>query len=62
MTELQSSNLPPDATPVSMEQLFSIVGELFVQVRILQGMLRNNLADGANGAVKGERSLSSQDN
>jgi hypothetical protein len=62
MTESQSSNFPPDATPITTEQLFMIIGELSVQVRILQGMLRQKLEPEINGAVKGERSLQSQDN
>ena len=61
MTESQPSNLPPDATPVSTELLFSIIGELTVQVRVLQAMLRQKLAGEANGAIKGEYQIQSQD-
>jgi hypothetical protein len=28
--------LPPGATPIQMEEVFSIVGELYVQVRVQQ--------------------------
>ena len=61
MPELQSSNLPPDATPISTEQLFAIIGELFVQVRVLQGMLRQKLGGELDGAVE-KRSLQGKDN
>jgi len=53
--------IPQDGTSVSTEQLLSIIGELTVQVRVLQQMLRNNLEKDLNGAVE-ERSLQSKDN
>ena len=51
----------PDDTPVSTEQLFAIIGELFVQIKVLQTMLRQKLSEGIDGAVE-ERSLQSKDN
>lgn len=55
-----SQELPPNATPVTTEQMFAIIGELFVQVRILQAMLNRQLeTDKANGLVDAikERSI-----
>ena len=57
MQELNGSNpqqLPPDSTPISTEQLFAIIGELTVQVKVLQAMLKREL----ESAVK-ERSVQS---
>lgn len=55
---METNQLPPDGTPVSMDVLFAIIGELTVQVRVLQTMLRNQLQADANGAVK-ERQIQS---
>ena len=61
------TQIPDNATPISTEQLFAIIGELTVQVRVLQAMLRNQLGQdvdgpqGINHAVE-ERSLQSKDN
>ena len=61
MQELNGSKinkeLPPDSTPISTEQLFAIIGELTVQVKVLQAMLKREL----DSAVE-KRSLQSKDN
>jgi hypothetical protein len=53
--------IPPDATPISTEQLFAIIGEQAVQIKVLQGLLRNQLEKVNNGAIE-ERSIQSKDN
>lgn len=58
---MTNNNIPEDATPISTEQLFAIIGELTVQVRVLQAMLRNQLEQGVDGAIT-ERSLQNKDN
>ena len=61
MQELTNSNnqqLPPDATPITTEDMLLAIGELFIQTRVLQRMLRSL----AKGDASQERSLQSQDN
>jgi hypothetical protein len=61
MPELNNSNnqqLPPDATPVSTDDLLMCIGELFVQVRVLRKMISQRLESNDSDAIK-ERSLSS---
>jgi hypothetical protein len=48
---MTNSNIPEGSTPISTEQLFAIIGELTVQVRVLQTMLRRQLESDKDGAI-----------
>jgi hypothetical protein len=57
MQELNGSN-PPDGTPVSTDDLLLAIGQLYIQVQILQRMLRRELEANATQ----ERQVQSKDN
>jgi len=40
MPDSRSSSLPPDATPISTDELLAAIGELYVQVRVLRMMVQ----------------------
>jgi hypothetical protein len=54
MTDSLSSNnpqLPPDAIPITTDDMLLAIGQLYIQVQTLQRMLRRQLESDKNGAV-----------
>jgi hypothetical protein len=54
MTDSLSSNnqqLPPDAIPITTEDMLLAIGQLYIQVQTLQRMLRRQLESDKDGAV-----------
>jgi hypothetical protein len=54
MTDSSSSNnpqLPPDAIPITTDDMLLAIGQLYIQVQTLQRMLRRQLESDKNGAV-----------
>jgi hypothetical protein len=54
MQELNNSNnqkLPPDAVPITTEDMLLAIGQLYIQVQTLQRMLRRQLESDTDGAV-----------
>jgi hypothetical protein len=39
-----TQQLPPDARPISMDELLVAIGELYVQVRVLRAMVQQQQA------------------
>jgi hypothetical protein len=56
------TELPPDSIPITTEDMLLAIGQLYIQVQVLQRMLRRQLGSDINGAVEGERSIQSKDN
>ncbi|HEY1249253.1 MAG TPA: hypothetical protein VGE97_09715 [Nitrososphaera sp.] len=47
--------LPPNATPITTEDLLQTIGELYVQSRILQRIVANQSQQLVNGVTKEEK-------
>jgi hypothetical protein len=43
--------LPPDAVPITTEDMLLAIGQLYIQVQTLQRMLRRQLESDTDGAV-----------